>query len=80
MILRDDAEATSALTYVATSENPNYLGPAPIEDLAHQIHRAVGPSGPNVEYVMRLDEALREMGGRDDHVEAVAMAVRQLSG
>jgi cation transport regulator ChaC len=67
-----------ALTYLATPDNPNYLGPAPIDALAAQIHGAVGPSGANEEYVLRLDEALREMGARDPHVGAVARAVRRI--
>lgn len=57
-----------ALVYVATPANENYLGPAPIETIADQVRRCVGPSGPNVEYVLRLAEALRAMDAHDDHV------------
>ena len=67
--------ARGAVVYVATPANPCYLGPAPLEEMAHQICRAGGLSGPNVEYVTALDEALRAMGVRDPHVERVAGAV-----
>lgn len=81
---REDLEVVTsrgpelALTYVAMPGNPNYLGPASIEELASQIQHAVGPSGANVEYVLRLEEALRDIGGEDEHVFAVAQAVRRL--
>lgn len=31
-------------------------------DLCRQIARAVGPSGPNYEYLFRLEECLHELG------------------
>ncbi|MBW2267972.1 MAG: gamma-glutamylcyclotransferase [Deltaproteobacteria bacterium] len=62
-------EALPALVYVAEPGNPNYLGPAPSEVIAAQIRRSTGPSGPNDEYLLRLSEALREIGGEDPHVE-----------
>lgn len=64
-----------ALTYVATPANPNYLGPAPLAAIADQVRRSTGPSGPNLEYVLRLAEALREMGAEDDHVFALEAAL-----
>lgn len=72
-----DVAAVDALTYLATPENPNYLGPAPLGAMADQIVSAVGPSGPNPEYLLKLDEALRGMGQRDPHVSTLAEAVRQ---
>src|SRR5262249_17065466 len=68
----DDASSTRALVYVATHENPEYLGPAPLESLAAQIRGAHGPSGPNPEYVLRLAAALRAMNAHDEHVFALA--------
>lgn len=66
----------SALVYVATPENPNYLGPAPLPDIARQVLGARGPSGPNVEYVLRLAEALTALGAEDDHVSDLARLIR----
>ena len=62
-----------ALCYVATSDmekNPNYLGPpASMDALASQIGKAVGPSGRNVEYLMRIRDAVvgAGAGGSDVH-------------
>ena len=57
--------------YVADEANANYLGPAPLEEIARQIRASHGPSGPNVEYLTRLAKALREMGAEDEHVFAL---------
>lgn len=68
----------SALIYVATEENPHYLGPASPAEIARQVKRSQGPSGPNTEYVLRLAQALRELGVVDEHVFAVAAALEEL--
>lgn len=48
----------NVLTFVATSQSLNWLGPASVESVAQQIAAATGPSGPNHEYLERLAEAL----------------------
>jgi cation transport protein ChaC len=63
-----DRHIEGALVYIASPGNPNHLGPASLGDIAAQVRRARGPSGPNVEYVTRLAEALRAMGAEDPHV------------
>ena len=63
-----DGDPASGLTYLATAENHNYLGPAPLEQIAAQVRGARGPSGDNRDYVLRLAGSLREMGNQDDHV------------
>lgn len=51
------------LVYIATANkelNPNYLGPpASLSALADQIATAVGPSGPNKEYLFELAKTMR---------------------
>lgn len=67
-----------ALCWVATPENPEWLGPAPLEEMALQVKASRGLSGPNDEYVFRLDEALRQMRAEDPHVRELAERVRRL--
>lgn len=67
-----------ARTYLATSDNPNYLGPAPLPTIAAQISRSHGPSGPNLEYLLRLAAALREQDAADEHVFALELEVLRL--
>ncbi len=68
-------ERVDALVYLATPDNANYLGEASLEVIAEQVRESVGPSGPNVEYVVELARALSAMGASDPHVEALARLV-----
>lgn len=56
------------IMYVASRANHAYLGDAPPEEIVEQIRRAAGRSGTNVEYVLELARALRELGESDAHV------------
>lgn len=73
--LREPAARVAALVYVAGPRNPNFLGPAPLEEMAAQMRTARGKSGANSEYVLRLASALREIDGEDEHVVRVAAEV-----
>ena len=75
-----DREATEGVVYIAPVDNFAYLGPAPIAEIARQIHRSTGPSGHNVEYLLELADALRGLEAEDDHVFELEAAVRALSG
>lgn len=70
-------EVVDALVYVAEPGNPNYVGPAPLEAIAGIIRTAVGPSGANLEYILRLDEALRAMGAPDPHVSGLVALLEE---
>ena len=72
---QDEGERPLGLVYIATPDNPNYLGPAPLVAMVEQISRSVGPSGPNREYLLKLDEALRSMRAEDPHVRTLAQAL-----
>lgn len=60
---------TDVLLYTATTENGNYLGPAPMVDIATQIVRSFGPSGPNTEYLYQLHHTLETHGIEDHHIK-----------
>ena len=71
--LRHEAGRTiRAITYVAGPDNPNYLGPAPLIEIAAQVRRSHGPSGSNVEYALQLAETLRAFELVDEHVFELA--------
>eukprot|EP00796_Vickermania_ingenoplastis_P010177 gene10177-7129_t len=67
-----------ALLYLATSESEEYLGPAPIHEMAASILRCHGPSGSNKEYLYLLADNLRSMGAHDQHVFDLYEATKQL--
>ena len=70
----DDSRA-EGLVYIATENNPAFLGPASTMEIARHICRASGPSGRNVDYLLALAAALRQLDAHDDHVFAIERAV-----
>ncbi len=64
------------LMYVATPANPNYVGSADLSEIAQHVRGAHGPSGTNLDYVLRLAEALRQMVAEDAHVFALERLLR----
>ncbi len=60
------------LAYLATPGNPNYVGETELQAIAEIVRTSEGPSGHNAEYVLRLAEALMDMGVDDDHVFELA--------
>jgi cation transport protein ChaC len=75
--LREPGEIVTGLVYVATSRNPNYLGPADTDAIVAQVKASRGPSGHNVEYVLRLAEAVRDLGGEDAHLFELEAQLRR---
>lgn len=69
-----------ALLYIATADNPLYLGSASAEEIGAQIAVSRGKTGHNLEYLLRLAQFMRSSCPHvDDHhlfaVEAAALAV-----
>lgn len=75
---RPDEAATQVLTYFAGPDNPNYLGPAPMVEMAQQILHAEGPSGRNAHYLFSLESALTGLGISDHHVASLSSLVRSI--
>ncbi|CAA2963132.1 gamma-glutamylcyclotransferase 2-3 isoform X1 [Olea europaea subsp. europaea] len=72
---------SNVLLYIASADkklNKNYLGPASFEEIADQIVHAEGPSGPNRDYLFKLETALIQIGCEDEHVNDLADEVRRI--
>ena len=70
--------------YLATSDNPFYIGHEPIETIARHIVTSTGPSGTNREYLYQLASAVRHLAideditNRDPHLFHLENLVRAL--
>jgi glutathione-specific gamma-glutamylcyclotransferase len=64
------------LVYVADFQNPEFLGPAPLDQIAEQVRCCQGPSGHNSEYVLSLADCLEQLEMSDPHVAELARLVR----
>jgi cation transport regulator ChaC len=78
LLLIEKSVEIDGFVYIATPDNPNYIGPADEAEIARVILKSHGPSGPNDEYVLRLAAALRDMKAADPHVFAVERHLRGL--
>ncbi|XP_051878398.1 glutathione-specific gamma-glutamylcyclotransferase 1 [Pristis pectinata] len=73
---REAGAATPALVYVATADNPLYLGPAEPALIAWQIVGCSGHSGRNLDYLLRLADFMRRCCPHveDPHLFAIEAA------
>lgn len=69
------AGQVDGIVYVAPPGNHAFLGDAPLERMAWQIRRSAGPSGRNLDYLLELARALRELDAEDAHVFELEAAV-----
>ncbi len=76
----DDGSGAEGLVYIATRDNPAFLGPSSEYEIAAQIAASAGPSGPNRDYLVHLAKALRELGHEDPHVFAIEKHLIDLEG
>jgi cation transport regulator ChaC len=66
----------TALAYVGTSQCRQFVGPEDEELTASIIASSVGPSGKNLDYLLNLHQALRELGEQDPHVETLVSLLK----
>lgn len=70
-------EPREALCYVVDRSHPQYAGAMAQEDQAGIIATAVGPSGPNAEYLANTLAHLADLGIADPELEALGVLVRE---
>ncbi|XP_014672395.1 PREDICTED: glutathione-specific gamma-glutamylcyclotransferase 1-like [Priapulus caudatus] len=66
------------VVYIATEENPHYVGASSIDTMALDIASAEGQCGHNVEYLMKLTRFFHEEDLLDDELFALERAVMRI--
>jgi len=78
-VATEEFGVVNALTYIAVEGNRAWLGFDSIENIAHQIFHAQGPSGFNKDYVWELHNALQQEAIEDPHISEDAQALNRLA-
>ncbi|XP_076634831.1 putative glutathione-specific gamma-glutamylcyclotransferase 2 isoform X1 [Colletes latitarsis] len=75
---RDGDKDVTAIIFIATCKNEQWLGEAPLNSIATQISECSGPSGHNVEYLLRLAEFMHRYlpEAQDEHLFTLELLVR----
>ncbi|XP_015124491.1 glutathione-specific gamma-glutamylcyclotransferase 1 [Diachasma alloeum] len=75
---RDGSHSFPVVIYIATNKNKHWLGDAPIHAIAQQILESEGPSGHNVEYLLRLADFIHQFipEAHDEHLFTLELIVR----
>lgn len=68
----EEGTRVTAVTWVASPENPFHLGRTDLATMAEQIRGASGPSGTNRDYVLSLAKALAALGVVDPQIDTLA--------
>ena len=63
---------------ISGAGNPGFAPGSSNEEIAGIVSSASGPSGSNRSYVLRLAQALREIGEDDPHVFAIERLLREV--
>jgi cation transport protein ChaC len=66
------------LTFIADPRHPGYAGELPFRQTARLIATCRGDRGPNLDYLTRTVEHLRELGVRDHNLQRILVAARAL--
>ncbi len=72
----EDGRSVDAIAYVSNRAHPQYRGGLSLEEQAEVIARAVGPRGPNADYLLNTVDALEALGLHDADLVTLAGLVR----
>jgi cation transport protein ChaC len=72
----EDGTEVEAVAYVTNRAHPQYRGGLSLDAQAEVIARAVGPMGPNAEYLMNTVAGLAALGVEDPDLARLAELVR----
>ena len=75
----DDGSEQEGTVYIAEVGNHAFLGDAPLDEIAAHIVASSGPSGSNIDYLLELDLALKQLGIEDTHVSDLAKLARDIT-
>ena len=75
---RDEIVTEQAIIYIGAPGNPNWGGPLTVQEIAAIVAQAHGPSGSNLEYVLRLHEGLLAIDVEDEHLGEIVAALDEL--
>lgn len=76
----EDQTAIDALCYVVDRSHVQYAGGLSLDEQAEIISEAVGPSGPNLEYLENTLEHLHELGIADPALEDLLARTHAIKG
>lgn len=73
-------DAFPATVYSSSANNPWFLGPAPLDEMATEIATRCGHSGSNAEYLLKLAESMRSIAPdhKDDHLFGLEKKVKEI--
>jgi len=76
----EGSPSIKTLVYIGTPDNDQFMGPQDPQRLAEHIHKSVGPSGLNKDYLLNLEVALNSLSPEsgDEHITDLANRVRKL--
>jgi cation transport protein ChaC len=73
----DGGSEVEATTFVSNRAHPQYRGGLSLEDQAEVIARAIGPRGPNSDYLLNTVASLEALGLHDPELHHLAELVRR---
>ena len=76
---REGLSLGECFVYVCCKSHPSFGVCTDVDLLAATVAEAKGASGPNIEYLLKLEECLDELGRPDEHITCLARKCRSIS-